>query len=139
MAQESTMLPRKLEQADIIYGNAWAITQLDPDQINRKELIEQKRSETHSKVQDDPEIIKKRASDLFYPATNSTMKKIAFSAKKADGFNPSLAICDEIAAWEGDRGLKQYEVMKSGRERDRTAFCSPARLRGMLTTAYSTN
>ena len=37
----------------------------------------------------------------------------AFSAKKSDGFNPSLAICDEIAAWEGDKGLKQYEVMKS--------------------------
>ncbi|MBR5312964.1 MAG: terminase large subunit, partial [Clostridia bacterium] len=35
-------------------------------------------------------------------------------AKKSDGFNPSLAICDEIAAWEGDNGLKQYEVMKSG-------------------------
>lgn len=104
----------KLEQADIIYGNAWAITQLDPDQVNRKQIIEDKRSQTHSKVEDDPEIIKKRASDLFYPATNSTMKKIAFSAKKADGFNPSLAICDEIAAWEGDRGLKQYEVMKSG-------------------------
>ena len=104
----------KLEQADIIYGNAWAITQLDPDQIERKESIEAKRKESHSKVEDDPEIIKKRASDLFYPATNSTMKKIAFSAKKADGFNPSLAICDEIAAWEGDKGLKQYEVMKSG-------------------------
>ena len=104
----------KLEQADIIYGNAWAITQLDPDQIERKENIEAKRKESHSKVEDDPEIIKKRASDLFYPATNSTMKKIAFSAKKADGFNPSLAICDEIAAWEGDKGLKQYEVMKSG-------------------------
>ena len=104
----------KLEQADIIYGNAWAITQLDPDQIERKENIESKRKESHSKVEDDPEIIKKRASDLFYPATNSTMKKIAFSAKKADGFNPSLAICDEIAAWEGDKGLKQYEVMKSG-------------------------
>jgi phage terminase large subunit-like protein len=65
-------------------------------------------------VEEDPEIIKKRTSDLFYPETNSTMKKIAFSAKKADGFNPSLAICDEIAAWEGDRGLKQYEVLKSG-------------------------
>lgn len=104
----------KLEQADIIYGNAWAITQLDPDQVARKERIEAKRKESHSKVEDDPEIIKKRASDLFYPATNSTMKKIAFSAKKADGFNPSLAICDEIAAWEGDKGLKQYEVMKSG-------------------------
>ena len=41
------------------------------------------------------------------------MKKIAFSAKKSDGFNPSLTICDEIASWQGDSGLKQYEVMKS--------------------------
>lgn len=104
----------KLEQADIIYGNAWSMVQLDPDQIERKEYIRSKREESHNKVDDDPEIIKKRAGDLFYPATNSTMKKIAFSAKKADGFNPSLAICDEIAAWEGDNGLKQYEVMKSG-------------------------
>lgn len=104
----------KLEQADIVYGNAWTITQLDPDQIRRKEEIEEKRKATHRKVEDDPEIIKKRASDLYYPATESTMKKIAFSAKKADGFNPSLAICDEIAAWEGDNGLKQYEVLKSG-------------------------
>ena len=104
----------KLEQADIIYGNAWSIIQLDPDQIARKEDINAKRNESHQRVDDDPEIIKKRASDLFYPATNSTMKKIAFSAKKADGFNPSLAICDEIAAWEGDKGLKQYEVLKSG-------------------------
>ena len=42
------------------------------------------------------------------------VKKIAFSSKKSDGFNPSLCICDEVAAWEGDKGLKQYEVMKSG-------------------------
>ena len=42
------------------------------------------------------------------------MKKIAFAAKRSDGFNPSLGICDEVAAWEGDNGLKQYEVMKSG-------------------------
>lgn len=104
----------KLEQADIIYGNAWSMIQLDPEQIERKEDIAAKREQGHIKVEEDPEIIKKRAGDLFYPATNSTMKKIAFSAKKADGFNPSLAICDEIAAWEGDKGLKQYEVMKSG-------------------------
>lgn len=104
----------KLEQADIIYGNSWSIIQLDPDQVARKEEINSKRNESHQRVDDDPEIIKKRASDLFYPATNSTMKKIAFSAKKADGFNPSLAICDEIAAWEGDKGLRQYEVLKSG-------------------------
>lgn len=104
----------KLEQADIIYGNSWSIIQLDPEQIARKDEINEKRDESHQRVDDDPEIIRKRASDIFYPATNSTMKKIAFSAKKADGFNPSLAICDEIAAWEGDKGLKQYEVLKSG-------------------------
>ena len=104
----------KLEQADIIYGNAWAMTVLDPEQKARKLAMEDKRGDSHRRVEEDTEIIKKRASDIFYPATNSTMKKIAFSAKKADGFNPSLAICDEIAAWEGDRGLKQYEVMKSG-------------------------
>jgi phage terminase large subunit-like protein len=104
----------KLEQADIVYGNAWSMITLDPEQKHRKQVIEDKRNQSHSKVEDDPEIIKKRTSDLFYPATNSTMKKIAFSAKKADGFNPSLAICDEIAAWSGDKGLKQYEVMKSG-------------------------
>ncbi len=104
----------KLDQADIIYANTWTMIQLDPDQIERREKIEEERKATHQKVEDDPELVKKRASDLFYPATNSTMKKIPFAAKRADGFNPSLAICDEIAAWEGDKGLKQYEVMKSG-------------------------
>ena len=104
----------KLDQADIIYLNTWSMIQLDPDQIERREYIDSLRRETHSKVEDDPEIVKKRASDIFYPATNSTLKKIAFSSKKSDGFNPSLALCDEIAAWEGDKGLKQYEVMKSG-------------------------
>ena len=104
----------KLDQADIVYGNTWSIIQLDPDQVKRKERLEKKREATHSKVADDTEIVKKRATDLFYPVANSTMKKIAFSAKKSDGFNPSLAICDEIASWPGDNGLKQYEVMKSG-------------------------
>ena len=28
-------------------------------------------------------------------------------------FNPHLTVCDEIASWPGDNGLKQYEVMKS--------------------------
>ncbi len=104
----------KLEQADIIYGNTWAMIQLDPDWIRKKEEVEALRKQTHQKVEEDPTCVRKRMSDLFVPATNSTMKKIAFSAKKSDGFNPSLAICDEIAAWEGDKGLKQYEVMRSG-------------------------
>lgn len=104
----------KLDQADIIYMNAWAMMQLEPEYKEKKEAIASMRTLTHDRVPDDPNLPKKRQSDIFIEATNSTMKKIAFSAKKSDGFNPSLAICDEIAAWEGDKGLKQYEVLKSG-------------------------
>ena len=104
----------KLDQADIIYNNTWAMIQLDPEYIEKKEKIEEQRKATHEKVEDDPTLVKKRMSDLFVPGTNSTMKKISVSDKKSDGFNPSLCICDEIASWEGDKGLKTYEVMKSG-------------------------
>ena len=121
----------KLDQADIIYLNTWSMIQLDPDQIERKEYIDSLRRETHMKVEEDVEIVKKRASDIFYPRTNSTLKKIAFSSKKSDGFNPSLALCDEIAAWEGDKGLKQYEVMKSG-----TGARSNALIVSMTTANY---
>ena len=104
----------KLEQADIIYQNTWTMIQLDPEYQQKKETIDEERKATHQKVADDPTLVKKRAGDLYLACNNSTMKKIAFSAKKSDGFNPSLAICDEIAAWEGDNGLKQYEVLRSG-------------------------
>lgn len=104
----------KLEQADIIYSGTWSMIQLDPEWIEKTEAVKAKRQETHQKVDDDPTCVKKRQSDLFLPATNSTMKKVASSAKRSDGFNPSLAICDEVAAWEGDKGLKQYEVFTSG-------------------------
>ena len=104
----------KLEQADIIYSGTWSMIQLDPEWIEKTESVKQRRLETHNKVENDPTCVMKRQSDLFLPITNSTMKKVAFAAKKSDGFNPSLAICDEVAAWEGDKGLKQYEVFKSG-------------------------
>ena len=104
----------KLEQSDIIYNNTWAMIQLDPEYKKAKEELEEKRSQTHQKVEDNLTIPKKRMSDLFIPKNNSTMKKISSSAKKSDGFNPSLCICDEIASWEGEKGLKTYEVMKSG-------------------------
>ena len=107
-------LAPKLEQSDIIYSNTWAMVQLDPEQREKVEALEAKRRETHQKVSEDGTIVKKRVSDLFVPATNSTMKKISCNAKKSDGFNPSLCICDEVASWEGDKGLKAYEVMKSG-------------------------
>ena len=104
----------KLDQANIIYENTWAMMQLDPEYIAKRDAVRAKREESHIRVEDDPTLPKKRASDIYLPANNSTVKKIAFSAKKSDGFNPSLCICDEVAAWEGDKGLKQYEVMKSG-------------------------
>lgn len=60
------------------------------------------------------QITKKRKTDLYIAKTNTTVKKIAFNEKKADGYNPMLTICDEMAAWPAERGLKQYEVMVSG-------------------------
>ena len=112
-ARVYTIAP-KLDQADIIYGNAWQMMVLDPEQEALKLAVEQSRDAHNKKTGDDSGIVKHRQSDLYFPASNSTFKKIAFSAKKSDGFNPSLCICDEIASWEGDKGLKQYEVMKSG-------------------------
>ena len=56
---------------------------------------------------------KKRRTDVYFESSNSSAMPIAFSAKKSDGLNPSLAVCDEVAAWIGDAGIKQYEVLKS--------------------------
>lgn len=103
----------KLDQADIIYNNIWQMTLLDPEYQMEKEKCSDKDAH-NKKLVDDSTLPKHRQTDLCIPATNSTVKKIAFSAKKSDGFNPSLCVCDEIASWEGDAGLKQYEVMKSG-------------------------
>jgi len=105
-------LAPKLDQADIIYNDIWQMCLLDPDWQERKEASEQK--DENGKKFDDNTLERHRMTDLYLPATNSTVKKIAFSAKKSDGFNPSLTICDEVASWQGDQGLKQYEVMKSG-------------------------
>ena len=103
----------KLEQADLVYNDIWQMVTLDPEYISLKEYV--KETDARGRlVRDDSELPRHRQTDLSLPATNSTVKKIAFSAKKSDGFNPSLCICDEIASWEGDAGLKQYEVMKSG-------------------------
>ena len=103
----------KLEQADIIYNDVWQMVQLDPEWQALKEFCSEKNAQ-RLKIHDDSLLARHRQSDLCIPGTNSTVKKIAFSAKKSDGFNPSLCVCDEIAAWEGTNGLRQYEVMKSG-------------------------
>ncbi len=82
----------KLDQADLVYSDFWQT-------IQKEEELKQ--------------MIKRRKSDLYIEATNTSIKKIAFNARKSDGFNPHLTVCDEIASWPGDKGLKQYEVMKS--------------------------
>ena len=105
-------LAPKLEQADIIYNNIWQMITLDDEYRAMKEVCSEK-DEHNKRVNDDSMLPKKRVSDLSISGTNSTVKKIAFSAKKSDGFNPSLTICDEVASWQGEAGLKQYEVMKS--------------------------
>ena len=103
----------KLDQADLVYNDIWQMVTLDPDYQELKDRLSEK--DYHNKrLHDDSELPRHRQTDLSIPGTNSTVKKIAFSAKKSDGFNPSLCIMDEVAAWQGDAGLKQYEVMKSG-------------------------
>ena len=103
----------KLDQADIIYNNIWQMTLLDPEyQIMKEDLSE--RDSHQRKVKDDAMLPKHRMTDLYILGTNSTVKKISFDAKRSDGFNPSMCVCDEVASWEGDKGLKTYEVMKSG-------------------------
>ena len=103
----------KFDQADIIYNCIWQMVQLDPEWQALKD--QQKERNAHNmKIHDDSMLARHRQSDLAIPGTNSTVKKIAFNSKSSDGFNPSLTICDEVAAWQGEKGLKQYEVMKSG-------------------------
>lgn len=106
-------LAPKLDQADLVYDSIWQMTQLDPEWQELKEKIQATKDSRGVKTIDDSELARHTMTDLRIPASNSLVKKIAFSAKKSDGFDPLLTICDEIAAWEGDKGLKQYEVMCS--------------------------
>lgn len=82
----------KVDQAEIVFDAYWQSVLLDSDLCA---------------------ITKSRKGDKYVAKTNSFVKKIPFSAKRSDGFNPHMVVCDEIAAWEGDKGLKQYEVLKS--------------------------
>ena len=85
-------LAPKLDQADLVYDAFYQIVQSD-DELDS--------------------ITKKRRSDIYINAFNTSVKKIAFNSKKSDGFNPQLVVNDEMEAWPGDQGLKQYEVMTS--------------------------
>ena len=51
---------------------------------------------------------------LMIQETNTTIRKLAFTSKKSDGYNPQFYCADEVAAWPGQAGLRQWEVMASG-------------------------
>ena len=70
----------------------------------------------HQMILQEPELnamAQKRRTDIYVAQNNTTAKALAFSAKKSDGLNVSLAVADEVASWAGDQGLKFYEVIKS--------------------------
>ena len=102
----------KVEQSDIIYNCVWNMTQLDPEWKELKELSQQKDTQ-HRKIYDDSMLARHRQSDLAIPGSNSTVKKLSYMSRDLNGYNPSLTVCDEIASWNGDKGLKAYEVMRS--------------------------
>ncbi len=85
-------LAPKLEQAEIVYENFYKM-------VHQEHELD--------------ELAQRRRSDIYLESTNTSIKKLAFNAKKSDGFNPHLTVCDEIASWPAEQGLKQYEVMKS--------------------------
>lgn len=70
----------------------------------------------HQMILQEPELnrlAQKRRTDIYVKDGNTTAKPLAFSAKKSDGLNISLCVADECASWQGDNGLKFYEVIKS--------------------------
>ena len=83
----------KLDQSDLVYS-AFEFTKDRNPEFERR--------------------TKKRKTDYLIPGSNTTVKKIAFNEKKADGYNPMLTVMDEMSSWPPARGLKQYEVMISG-------------------------
>ena len=85
-------LAPKLDQADIVFNDFWQSVSAEPDLMK---------------------ITKKRKMDIYIESTNTSIKKVPFSEKKSDGFNPHLTVCDEIAAWIGENGIRQYTVMTS--------------------------
>lgn len=98
----------KLDQAEIIFNCFWQTTQYDDELKSR---------------------IKSKREGYLISETNTWIKKIAFDAKKSDGFNPHLTVCDEIASWPAEPGKKQYEVMKSAlgsRKQPMLLSCSTA-------------
>ena len=87
-------LAPKLDQADLCFSAFQFNVDREPDLLKRTKST--------------------KSRGLFIKETNTTIKKLPFTDRKSDGYNPMFYVADEIASWPGDRGLKQWEVMVSG-------------------------
>lgn len=85
-------LAPKLDQSEIVFGGIKTSIMAEPELAA---------------------LMKSRKTDLFVAENNGICKKIPFAEKRSDGFNPQCVICDEYAAWPGQAGKDQYEVMTS--------------------------
>ena len=85
-------LAPKLDQAEIVYSGIKTSIAYEPEL---------------------DAMVKPRKNDLYIKDNNAICKKIAFSDKRSDGYNPHFVICDEYGAWPGEAGMRQYEVMAS--------------------------
>ena len=91
---EIYMLAPKLDQSDLVYSAVEYNVHAEPelDSITRST----------------------KYRGLMIGETNTSIKKLAFTSKKSDGYNPMFYVADEVAAWPGVNGLRQWEVMVSG-------------------------
>lgn len=87
-------LAPKLDQADLCFGAFEFNVHQEPDMDRRTKST--------------------KSRGLYIEESNTTIKKLPFSDRKADGYNPMLYVGDEVASWPGQRGLRQWEVMVSG-------------------------
>ena len=87
-------LAPKLDQADLCFGAFEFNVHAEPDMDRRTKST--------------------KSRGLYIEESNTTVKKLPFSDRKADGYNPMLYVGDEVASWPGQRGLRQWEVMVSG-------------------------
>lgn len=87
-------LAPKLDQADLCFGAFQFNVEHEPDLAKRTKST--------------------KSRGLYIAESNTTVKKLPFSDRKSDGYNPMLYIGDEVASWPGQRGLRQWEAMVSG-------------------------
>lgn len=82
----------KLQQAEICFNAYYQMILAEPELLD---------------------MVKKRRTDVYINESNSSAAPLAFTAKRSDGLNISLGVCDEIASWPGQQGIKFYDVLRS--------------------------